>query len=182
MKQCLSEKSNSDIYNDFFVDHTSLIKRTIVSVLKKFNSRMDSTVVDDIFQNVALKIIKNNYLERYDSAKAKLSSWIYVIVETSIIDDIRKQKKHKTETLDETFTIGVVTHFYNVRSYIPKSLLTERQMEVVFLTIEKELSIKEASIFLSLSESAVRCMKHQALRRLRNYYTKFDSYGGSHDH
>lgn len=182
MKQCLEEKTSSDIYNDFFVDHTTLIKRTIVSVLKKFNSRIDSTVVDEVFQNVALKIIKNNYLAKYDSAKAKLSSWIYVIVETSIIDDLRKQQKHKTETLDETFTIGVTTHFFSVRNYIPKSLLTERQMEILLLTIEKEYSTKEASTVLSLSESAVRCMKHQALRRLRNYYTKYDSYGGKHDH
>ncbi|SIO10890.1 sigma-70 family RNA polymerase sigma factor [Halodesulfovibrio marinisediminis] len=182
MKQCLHDKISVDVYNDFFVDHTSLIKRTIVSVLKKFNSRIDANVVDDIYQNVALKIIKNNYLERYDSKKAKLSSWIYVIVESSIIDDIRKQQKHKTETLDETFAIGVTTHFFSVRNYIPKSLLTERQMEILILTIEKDYSTKEASTVLSLSESAVRCMKHQALRRLRNYYTKYDSYGGKHDH
>lgn len=180
MKQCLQEKKSSDIYNEFFVDHTTLIKRTIVSILKKFNSRIDSTTVDEAFQNVALKIIKNNYLAKYDSAKAKLSSWIYVIVETSIIDDLRKQK-HRTETLDETFTIAVTTHFFTVRNYIPKSLLTERQMEILILTIEKEYSTKEASAVLSLSESAVRCLKHQALRRLRNYYTKYDSYG-NHDH
>lgn len=182
MKQCIRDKSSSDIYNDFFVDHTTLIKRTIIAVLKKFNSRIDSTIVDEMFQNVALKIIKNNYLDKYDSAKAKLSSWIYVIVESSIIDDLRKQQKHKTETLDETFSVAVKTHFFTVQNYIPKTLLTERQMEILLLTIEKDYSTKEASTLLSLSESAVRCIKHQALRRLRNYYTKYDSYGGKHDH
>lgn len=178
MKYCTAENNSSLMYDDFFLMHSTLINKIIVKVLRKFNARLDSFFVDEIFQNVALKIIKNDYLTKYDSRKAKLSSWIYIIVESSVVDDLRKQQKQRTETLDEAFSIGTTTHFSSVSNYIPKELLTERQMEIVLLTIEKEYSTKDASTMLSISESAVRCLRHQALRRLRRYYTTTHHYCG----
>ena len=178
MKHCTIQDTNLVMYDDFFSMHSTLISRIIRKVLRKFNARADRCFVDDIYQNVALKIIKNDYLKKYDSERAKLTSWIYVIVESSVVDDLRKQKKQHTETLDEAFSIGITTQFFSVYNYIPKELLTERQMEILLLTVDKEYSTKETSTMLSISESSVRCIKHQALRRLRRYYTTTHQYGG----
>ena len=177
MKYFSKTIDSTKVYDEFFSEYSSLIVRVISKSLKKYNVRFDSCLLDEIYQNVALKIIKNDYLAKYDSSKSKLSSWIYVIVESSVVDELRKQNKQQTETLDEAFSIGVRTYFSSVSNYIPKELLTERQREIILLTIEREYSTKETSKLLSISESSVRCLKHQALRRLRNYYTTHHNCG-----
>lgn len=169
-------------YDDFFSEYSKLIAKVIITSLKKYNARFDSHIIDEMYQNVALKIIKNDYLAKYDSSKSKLSSWIYVIVESSVVDELRKQNKQQTETLDEAFSIGVRTYFSTVSNYIPKELLTERQREILLLTVEDEYSTKETSKLLSISESSVRCLKHQALRRLRKYYITHYKCGETYDY
>ncbi|WP_051677152.1 RNA polymerase sigma factor [Maridesulfovibrio frigidus] len=152
----------------FFKDNNIKIKNDIGSFLKtKFNC-IKQCEVDEIFQEVAFKIIKNNYIAKYSSDKSSLNTWLYIISRSVAIDYMRKMYRN-TLLIDEYTEPSVV----EVQSYtikIPRGMLSERQTQVIKMIFWGDLRAVEVAEQLGISPQTVRSIKHQAITKLRRYF------------
>lgn len=153
------------------------------SLMKKYKSQVagiayrmvgDYDEAKDISQMVFVKTSRN--LDRFDTTK-KFSTWLYRITVNASIDYIRKQKKHRHETL-ETYSDSVETpadtpdislYRKNIKECILQAAdaLNDKQKQAFLLRDIEGHEIEEVSEILSMPEATVRWYLHRARLRLR---------------
>jgi RNA polymerase sigma-70 factor (ECF subfamily) len=62
------------IYSSFFVENAKLIYSCIKNFIRLNNLQLNNDDIDDIYQDIAVKIIKYGYVESYDKGKSSLST------------------------------------------------------------------------------------------------------------
>jgi len=128
----------------------------------------------DISQMVFVKTARN--LDRFDTTK-KFSTWLYRITVNAAIDYIRKQKKHRHETI-ENYSDSIETHadtpdmsLYrkNIKECILQAAdaLNDKQKAAFVLRDIDGHEIEEVSEILGMPEATVRWYLHRARLRLR---------------
>lgn len=164
------ERSYSDItYVDLFNQHSRLIFKLIHNFIKAKNIRLHESEVDDIYQEVALKIFKNDYLSKYNNEKSSFITWLNIICRTTAIDYYRKKLRWMESILtdsEDTTSGGVGETPFT----LPVGVLTDRQSEVITLFFRDELITGEIAARLGITSRTVRSIKFQALERLRAHY------------
>lgn len=156
-------------YVDLFREHSKLIFKLINNFIRAKNIRLHESEVDDIYQEVALKLYKNDYLSKYNNEKSSFVTWLNIICRTTTIDYYRKKVRWMESILtdvDETTTGGVG----DVPFTLPAGVLTDRQAEVITLFFRDELITGEIAAHLDITSRTVRSIKFQALERLRAHY------------
>lgn len=153
------------------------------SLMKKYKSQVagiayrmvgDYDEAKDISQMVFVKTSRN--LDRFDTTK-KFSTWLYRITVNASIDYIRKQKKHRHETL-ETYSDSVETpadtpdislYRKNIKECILQAAdaLNDKQKAAFLLRDVEGHEIEEVSEILGMPEATVRWYLHRARLRLR---------------
>ncbi len=156
-------------YDVLFKEHSKLIFKLINNFVKAKNLLLHNNEVDDIYQEVALKIFKNDYLTKYKTEKSSFITWLNIICRTTTIDYYRKRMRWMASVLDEE----TPTNEENVESALfslPAGVLTERQEQVITLLFKEGMVAGEVGAALDITARTVRSIKFQALGRLRNYY------------
>ena len=153
------------------------------NLMKKYKSQVagiayrmvgDYDEAKDISQMVFVKTSRN--LDRFDTTK-KFSTWLYRITVNASIDYIRKQKKHRHETL-ETYTDSIETpidtpdmslYRKNIKECILQAAdaLNDKQKAAFLLRDIEGHEIEEVSEILGMPEATVRWYLHRARLRLR---------------
>lgn len=178
-------KSSIEIVNasSFFDENRELINRLLMKALYKFNAQSYRQYSDDLFQSLVCKMLRYEYLNKYDSHKSKISYWLFIIVESVVADFLRKEKLNSFEFIDvEAMSVETFNN-ESVSICIPKLLLSKREEEVVRLFIDEDMCSADIAEFLSISEGAVRSIKHKSLKKLRAYFlTEQAGSGVSHDY
>ena len=133
---------------------------------------------EDLASQVFMYCFKN--WEQYDSGKASLQSWLYMIVRSrwknycrdkkrfDDIDDFAGILKEDGDFAEESAKLDA----YRRLLFEAIQMLNEQQKKVVVLRYLKELSDEEIAERLYLTKANVRVIAHRALKRLESILNK----------
>ncbi|QGY39557.1 sigma-70 family RNA polymerase sigma factor [Pseudodesulfovibrio cashew] len=165
------ERSREEVsYTTLFKEHSKLIYKLIHNFVKAKNINLQNSEVDDIFQEVALKIFKNDYISKYNSEKSSFITWLNIICRTTAIDYYRKKLRWMEAILSERHPARTFQTVDAVLFSLPAGVLTGRQTEVITLLFKEGLETGEVAQRLGITNRTVRSLKFQALERLRDHY------------
>ncbi|WP_163350742.1 RNA polymerase sigma factor [Desulfovibrio sp. JC010] len=158
---------------DTFVEkYSGIIYFTINNTLKSKLRYCSQHHVDDICQNVFLRLVQNDrsLLKRYNPEKSKITTWLMVIARSVTMDFLRKGVYCLAPLDDFINELEAPAAPVKEGLDIPEQLLSPRQKLVVKLFFEDGLDISEISEFIGIKEQSVRSAKHKALTKLRSYH------------
>lgn len=169
METSISKKSELS-YTDLFKKYSFKIYACIMMFIKRNNLAINKDEIDDIFQEVALKMVRYGYLEKFDNNKSSLTTWIKTITRTVTIDYYRKNfMMMHTEDLDgyelaseQREIVGGFT--------LPRGVLTGRQEEILTLSLRDGWEAGDIAKKLNVTRETVRSTKFQAIEKLRKHY------------
>ncbi|MUM76774.1 sigma-70 family RNA polymerase sigma factor [Pseudodesulfovibrio sp. F-1] len=157
-------------YDDFFDQYSGIIFKILHSFIRCKNLPLRNEDVDDIFQEVAIKIMKYEYISRYDKEKSSLVTWVNIICRTTAIDYSRKMMRWRTGSWLGGSESCVVSEERGASLNLPPGVLTDRQEEILSLFFGEDMEAGEISDRLGISPQTVRSLKSQALERLRRHH------------
>jgi len=164
-------KNGGDVsYETLFKEHSRLIFKLINNFIRSNHLLLNNSEVDDIYQEVALKIFKNDYLSKYKNEKSSFITWLNIICRTTAIDYYRKRIRWMESVLSDNTPNRIVPPVDAVIFSLPAGVLTDRQAEVITLLYREELDPADIAQRLDITTRTVRSLKFQALGRLRAYY------------
>ncbi len=173
MSNALNEISKTihNISSDvLFVRYSNLIFKLIQNFVKTKQSIINRSEIDDIYQEVALKIVKNGYLKKYNKEKSSFITWLNMICRTTAIDYYRSNSRWMDEVDLETEVLVAAEDVELSIFSLPADVLTGRQAEVLTLFFKEGMVADEIAARLNISSPTVRSIKFQALERLRTHY------------
>ncbi|WP_320007284.1 sigma-70 family RNA polymerase sigma factor [Maridesulfovibrio sp.] len=170
IKKCVEGDKSS--WDTFVEKYSGIIYFTINNTLKSKLSYCSQHHVDDICQNVFLRLVQNDrsLLSRYDPEKSKITTWLMVIARSVTMDFLRKGVYCLAPLDDFIDELEAPADPVKEGLDIPEQLLSPRQKLIVKLYFEDGLDISEISEFIGIKEQSVRSAKHKALTKLRSYH------------
>jgi RNA polymerase sigma-70 factor (ECF subfamily) len=157
-------------YESLFKEHSRLIYKLIINFVKSRNINLHGSEIDDIYQEIALKIFKNDYISRYNAEKSSFITWLNIICRTTAIDYYRKKLRWMEAVLTDAYPHNSEGGLDTTLFSLPAGVLTDRQAEVVTLYFKEGLIACEIARKLGITSRTVRSIKSQALNRLRIHY------------
>lgn len=154
--------------DSFFRENNDLIKNVVGKFLRTKYNNVSSYDVDEIFQEVAFKILRNGYISKYSSEKSSLNTWLYIISRSVSIDYMRKMKCIYIN-VDEFEDVAEFEKD-EISFSIPEDLLSKRQSEVIRMIFWGDLKAVEVAQHLGITARTVRSLKHQAILKLRRHF------------
>ena len=135
----------------------------------------DEATAKDFVQNIFIHAWENR---QQITVEDKLSPYLFTAVKYSVIRHIYREAKQGTTDLPlSVFSLPDETEqkkqdhyeFDRLREKVQLEIVSmpNRMQEVFTLSYEKELSIREIALRLSISEQTVKNQLHNALKRLR---------------
>lgn len=133
----------------------------------------DDAKAEDFTHDIFLKLVLN--LSSYKET-AKFSTWLYSITYNYCIDQTRVSKKYSEVGLDDNFDVpddGDDAEMAELEAQqlnkAMKQILPEEK-SILMMKYQDEMSIKEISESLDISESAVKMRLLRAKEKLRKVY------------
>ncbi|MEF2230757.1 MAG: sigma-70 family RNA polymerase sigma factor [Pseudodesulfovibrio sp.] len=165
----INEVHSEVSYRKLFSKYSRLIFKLITDFTRSQNIRLHPSEIDDIYQEVAMKIFKYDYISKYKKEKSSFITWLNIICRTTAIDYYRKNMRWMEFVLsdEEAAECGEETP---PAFSLPAGVLTDRQTEIITLLFRDGLSTGEIAAKLGISTRTVRSLKFQALARLRVHY------------
>lgn len=157
-------------YESLFKEHSRLIYKLVINFVKSRNINIQAAEIDDIYQEIALKIFKNDYISRYNDEKSSFITWLNIICRTTAIDYYRKKLRWMESVLTDAPPRSSEGGLDAEPFSLPAGVLTDRQTEVVTLFYRDGLIAGEIARKLGITSRTVRSIKFQALDRLRAHY------------
>ena len=142
------------------------------AVHKRLGPAGRSDDAEDVAQEVFIKICNRDFklLRGYDSSRAKLSTFLTVVANTTAIDHLRRQKAPSANIDDVPEQVLAVDPKIPERFKLPPDVLSARQALVLELLYQRDLDVKEAADILGVDPQTVRSTHHKALTKLRNHF------------
>lgn len=168
----LKEQKESIAMEQIYIEYYQKIKYL---VMKKVG---DASVVEDLVSEIFLKITQN--LDRYDAAKASLSTWIYTVANRYIMDYYRLRKVHEALP-EENGAEGVLPAILVDAGELDANLLLEEQLEelskalellkqkerdLIILYYYKEMTLKQVAEMMHMSYANAKVLHKKALMKL----------------
>lgn len=122
---------------------------------------------DDVLQNTFIKIFK--HLDGFEE-RSELYTWMYRIASNEVINHHKARNRMKMVELDANDT-GEAEGYLNVEDLVTalESIITglpERQQMVFRMRYYDELSYKQMSDLLHLTEGALKASFHHAVKKI----------------
>ena len=114
-------------------------------------------------------------IPRYKPREHPFHSWLYKIARNKVIDHYRSKKEtqslenleshadNSSKSLESAFKVK--NNALKIRQAL--KLISERDAEVITLRFIEELSIKETSQIMNISEANIRVIQHRAIKELQ---------------
>ena len=141
-------------------------------VLAYLTSRTDSRAdAEELCQDVFEQVFRS--LERYDAAKASVSTWIYQITRFTLIDYIRT--KHPAGLLTEDISAsdnpedGYIRREMLERLAAALTALEPEERDIIVLRYYKGYSLTDISHLTGISYGMVKVKHKKALKKLGAY-------------
>lgn len=154
---------------DQFVERYSSV--IYAAVKRTINNPTGEQNIDDVVQEVFLKLCQNNYklLKNYNPKKSSIGTWLTIIARTTAIDAVRKKQIQKVP-LDDMEPTSVGGPQYPTEFTLPKHLLSARQSLVLTLLYEREMNVDEIAHILDIKQQTVCSTHHKALQKLKSHF------------
>jgi RNA polymerase sigma factor (sigma-70 family) len=126
---------------------------------------------DDLLQNTFLKVFR--HIQTFEG-RSELFTWMYRIACNEVIDHQKKVKRMQMVELDQN-AAGEADHFLDATN-ISESLenavskLPERQQMVFRMRYFDELTYKQISEILQLTEGALKASFHHAIKKIEEEF------------
>lgn len=157
--------SFNEVYNKYY-------KQILAYFFKRINSTSDA---EDLTSEVFLYSYK--HFDKYDSEKASLSTWLYLIAKSRYYNYCRDKKN--TENIDDFENLigsygdemEKAIYIEELRIQLNKALnnLTDRQKNIVVMKYFEEMETEEIAEFYGTSSNNIRVQLCKALKNLRKY-------------
>lgn len=133
----------------------------------------DSAKAEDFMHDIFLKLILN--LSSFNN-NSKFSTYIYSITYNYCIDHIRQSKKMQEVEIDSDFEEEDSSIWSEAREMDAKRLnktlesITTEEKSLILMKYQDDLSIKEISDVLKLSESAIKMRLKRTKEKVKSIY------------
>ncbi len=133
----------------------------------------DDAKAEDFTHDIFLKLVLN--LSSYKET-AKFSTWLYSITYNYCIDQTRVSKKYSEVGLDDNFDVpdddddAEIAELEAQQLNKAMKLILPEEKSILMMKYQDDLSIKEISDSLDISESAVKMRLLRAKEKLRKVY------------
>lgn len=128
---------------------------------------------NDVLQNTFIKVYKN--ISGFES-KSKLYTWLYKIATNETITFLNKRKRKRTESIEETVSIGAMTANDSVdgdqlilRLNQAVSLLPKKQKLVFNMRYYDEMTYDQISEILGTSVGGLKASYHHAVKKIESF-------------
>ena len=153
--------NKTEIYNEYY----QKVRNYILSKINNFHE------AEDLCSNVFVKVYKN--IDKYDSSKSSISTWIFTITRNTLIDYYRAKKIHVE--LDENIAIkdDDDTIFTDENLEIMADALEnldDRLREIILLHYYKNESLRDIANKMGISYAYIKILHQKALIKLRKYF------------
>ena len=152
----------SSLYNDYYA---KIYKYTLYRV-------GDHSTAEDLVSEVFEKVLLKYYT--YNPNKAKLSTWIFAIVNNTIINHHKKNQycaqTVNLEMMDSRYRLDDTIIEQELKEHLLKSImaLDDRQRNVIALKFGANLTNREIAQIMDLTESNVGTILYRSLKRLKD--------------
>lgn len=130
---------------------------------------------EDVVSHVFMKV--NQHLERFDSSKASLKTWIFRITENALIDFYRTHSRkysneYNYDRLDDVMHVHFDEQYEQMLSPTRQAILDamlhlqERERTFIYCRYYLRVSNREIAKSLSMNESTVAAILMRARRKL----------------
>ncbi len=133
----------------------------------------DTAKAEDFTHDIFMKLVLN--LSSYKET-AKFSTWLFSITYNFCIDQVRIGKRSKETALDENYDVGFDDNDADLEEIEASKLnqaltnLTVEEKSILLMKYQDDLTIKEISSTLNISESAVKMRLLRSKDRLKKFY------------
>jgi RNA polymerase sigma factor (sigma-70 family) len=133
----------------------------------------DDAKAEDFTHDIFMKLVLN--LSSYKET-AKFSTWLYSITYNYCIDQTRVSKKYSEVGLDENYDLADDDNDAEIAELEARQLnkamqqILPEEKSILMMKYQDDLSIKEISDSLDISESAVKMRLLRAKEKLRKVY------------
>lgn len=167
----MDSPSLEQIYKDYYQKVTFLVMKKV----------QDKSVVEDLVSDIFLKIANN--LERFDSSKASIGTWVYTVANRYILDYYRTRKVYEAMP-SESGAEGVMPDTLVDYTEPDSEMLMEEQLEaladamehlkqkerdVIILHYYKEMTLKQVAETMRMSYPNAKILHKKALGKLQMY-------------
>lgn len=165
---------SSPLFEESLLDFRLIYEQYAQYVRKTLFWMVPAASIDDLCQDVFVKVWKNRHSFRSDSS---LKTWIYRITMNTAYDHLRKIKApvdsfdeiiHSEESsLDESLKAGDI--FIRKSIYEGIQTLSSKHKQVFVLFYKQEQSIEDIALILKVSEGTVKSRLHHARQQFTHY-------------
>jgi RNA polymerase sigma factor (sigma-70 family) len=159
---------------------TELYEEFLPKVLAFISYRVaDTHLAEDLTSAVFEKaMIKFN---TYDTKKGKFATWLFSIARNTLTDHFRASNRYQTVTLDSIVSVcddkappddAAVMDEERRRLYTCIGRLTGQEQEIISLKFGAEMTNRQISRLLGLTESNVGVIVYRTVRKLRDDFGK----------
>mgnify|MGYP001160629401 CR=1 FL=1 len=165
---------NVNYFNLLYDRYTDKVYAKCISMLR------DQELAEDATQEIFVKILLS--LSKF-SGKSKFSTWLYSITYNYCIDQIRREKKENTVTVNDFSRIDQVdddmydseikeTNVFRLKEVMEK--LNAEDKSILMMKYQDDLSIRDICSILDKTESAVKMKILRAKEKfLKIYHEEF---------
>ena len=127
---------------------------------------------EDVVQDVFLKLCQNDFrvLRTYDASRAKITTWLTVVANSTAIDHLRRLRRRTEDIEAQPEAVLAVDPVVPERVNIPDGMLSPRQALVLDLLYRRDMTPGEAAEIIGIDPQTVRSMHHKALVKLRTHF------------
>lgn len=158
-------ESFADIYEEFF---EKIYRYVYFRVQHK-------ETAEDLVSNIFFKVSQN--LKRFDSSKARFSTWIYTVARNTIIDHWKTEKRfddlNRAENLAVTKSTDIdsVMQLEKIQAFL--DTLPQNSKDIIIMRVWDGLSHAEIAAVMNQSEDSIKMTYSRSLKKIR------ERFGGS---
>ena len=176
---CLDGEKSS--WDAFVLQYSSLVYHTIKKPFSHYHTESRGDVVEDLFQDFFLSLIRDNFkkLRQFKGDRGcSLTSWLRVIASRQTIDFLRRQETSTARAVENTPSDqpdppgSMIDRERNKLLSQVLETLPPRDRLFIQLYFQRSLPPKEVASVLRVSVSAVYTQKNRLLEKLREALNK----------
>jgi RNA polymerase sigma-70 factor (ECF subfamily) len=190
IRKCIRRDKNS--WDEFVQRYSRLIYSYIYNILKEKGISFEPSLVEDLFQEIFLHLIKDNFnkLRQYKAKRGcSFSGWLKVVVINFVLDFLRKREPRCVsleESLQEEEELSLKDTLKDNLHPLPDELILDnesleslsdciRQLNkqdkfLIEMHIYRGMSLESLKTILKISRSAVDMRKQRVIEKLRDCF------------
>lgn len=156
----MTEQEKTKIYEDYSLK----VRNFILSKVNDFN------LAEDLTSDVFLKVYKN--IDKFDSKKSSMSTWIFTIARNTLIDYYRTRKVEAELPEDLTYDVEEDICNEDNLKLLKEGLkeLSEKERTIILLHYYSKMTLKDVAKKMGISYAYAKILHSKALLKLRKIF------------